>query len=48
MVTKSLEITKPRLNIEDNYNDDFAEIHQTIFKRLSKKNILLKTRMKVI
>ena len=38
MVTKSLEITKPRLNIEDNYNDDFAEIHQTIIKRLSKKN----------
>ena len=38
MVTKSLEITKPRLNIGDNYNDDFAEIHQTIIKRLSKKN----------
>jgi hypothetical protein len=38
MGTKSLEITKPRLSIEDNYNDDFAEIHQTIFKRLSKKN----------
>ena len=38
MVTKSLEILKPRLSIEDNYNDDFAEIHQTIIKRLSKKN----------
>lgn len=36
--TKSLEITKPRLSIEDNYNDDFCEIHKTIFKRLSKKN----------
>jgi hypothetical protein len=47
-MTKSLEITKPRLNIGDNYNDGFAEMHQTIFKRLSKKNILLKTRMKVI
>ncbi|HEX5152558.1 MAG TPA: AAA family ATPase [Parafilimonas sp.] len=36
--TKSLEIAKPKLNIEDNYNDDFKDIHQTIFKRLSKKN----------
>lgn len=36
--TKSLEITRPKLNIEDNYNDDFKEIHQTILKRLSKKN----------
>ena len=36
--TKSLEITKPKLSIEDNYNDDFKEIHQTILKRLSKKN----------
>lgn len=36
--TKSLFITKPKLNVEDNYNDDFKEIHQTIVKRLSKKN----------
>jgi len=36
--SKSLKITKPRLNIQDNYNDDFLEIHQTIRKRLSKKN----------
>jgi len=36
--TKSLKITKPKLNIQDNYNDDFLEIHQTILKRLSKKN----------
>lgn len=36
--SKSLKITKPRLNIQDNYNDDFFEIHQTIRKRLSKKN----------
>lgn len=36
--TKSLEVTKPKLNITDNYNDDFTEIHQTILKRLSKKN----------
>ena len=36
--TKSLQISKPRLSIKDNYNDDFREIHQTIFKRLSMKN----------
>lgn len=36
--TKSLAISKLKLNIEDNYNDDFKEIHQTIFRRLSKKN----------
>jgi hypothetical protein len=35
---KSLKIAKPRLNIQDNYNDDFLEIHHTIRKRLSKKN----------
>ena len=36
--TKSLEISKPKLNIDDNYNDDFKEIHEIILKRLSKKN----------
>jgi hypothetical protein len=36
--SKSLSISKPKLNIEDNYNDDFKEVHQTIIKRLSKKN----------
>jgi len=36
--TRSLEITKPKLSIEDNYNCDFKDIHQTIQKRLSKKN----------
>ncbi len=36
--TKSLQISKPKLNIEDNYNDDFKDIHQTILRRLSKKN----------
>ena len=36
--TTSLKITKPKLKIEDNYNDDFIEIHQNILKRLSKKN----------
>src|SRR5690606_27943089 len=36
--TKSLKIAKPKLKIEENYNDDFMEIHKTIHKRLSKKN----------
>ena len=36
--TKELEITKPRLKISDNYNDDFIEIHSTILKRLRRKN----------
>lgn len=35
---EDLEITKPKLRIADNYNDDFEEIHKMIFKRLSKKN----------
>jgi len=35
---KSLQITKPKLSIEHNYNDDFKQVHQTILKRLSKKN----------
>ena len=35
---KPLRISKPKLRVEDNYNDDFREIHQTISKRLSKKN----------
>jgi hypothetical protein len=35
--TKSMEILRPKLSIEDNYNDDFREVHQTIIKRLSKK-----------
>ena len=36
--TKEMEISKPKLKIEDNYNDDFKEIHETILKSLSKKN----------
>ena len=36
--SKSMEITRPKLSIENNYNSDFKEIHQTILKRLSKKN----------
>ena len=36
--TKSLVISKPRLSITDNYNDDFKAIHETIIRRLSNKN----------
>ncbi len=36
--SRSLDILIPKLNIEDNYNDDFKTVHQTILKRLSKKN----------
>lgn len=36
--TKSLQISKPKLSIDDNYNEDFKEIHKTILKRLAKKN----------
>lgn len=35
---KPFEISKPSLSIEDNYNDDFKEIHKTVIKRLSKNN----------
>lgn len=36
--TKSMKIDKPKLSIEDNYNDDFKDVHQTILKRLMKRN----------
>lgn len=36
--TKSMEIEKPKLSIEDNYNESFKEIHKTIYRRLSKNN----------
>lgn len=36
--TKSMNINKPKMNISDNYNDDFAEVHKIIYKRLTKKN----------
>lgn len=35
---QTLQITKPKLDIEDNYNDDFKDVHQTIISKLSKKN----------
>ncbi|HMQ00759.1 MAG TPA: AAA family ATPase [Cyclobacteriaceae bacterium] len=36
--TKPMEVSRPRLNIEDNYNDGFKNIHQIIIKRLRKRN----------
>jgi len=36
--TKTLQISKSKLSIEDNYNDDFNPIHEIILKRLSKKS----------
>ena len=37
LTTLSMEITKPKFSIKDNYNDDFLPIHQTILGRLSNK-----------
>ena len=34
----SLEISRPKLTINDNYNDDFMGIHQVILRKLSQKN----------
>lgn len=36
--TRSMKLQRPKLNIADNYNDDFLEIHEIIMKRLLKKN----------
>ena len=36
--TKALVISKPKLNICDNYNEDFLTVHHSIIKRLSQKN----------
>ena len=36
--TVDQSIIPPKLSIKDNYNDDFAPVHQTILKRLSAKN----------
>ena len=36
--TQSMEIVRPKFSIEENYNDDFLPIHQTILNRLRKKN----------
>jgi hypothetical protein len=36
--TIKMRINKPKLSITDNYNDDLLPVHETILKRLSKKN----------
>ena len=36
--TETVEMKKPKLKISDNYNDDFAQIHLIIYKRLSKQH----------
>jgi len=36
--TKVMQITRQKLNIEDNYNEDFKAIHKLILSRLSRKN----------
>src|SRR5690554_1275185 len=36
--TETMKITKPKWDIEDNYNDDFIDVHQVILERLQKKN----------
>ncbi len=36
LITRDIEIKKPRLNIDLHYNDDFKKIHQIIVKNLKK------------
>lgn len=36
--TTSLQVSRQKFNLNDNYNDDFPEVHQTILKKLSSKN----------
>jgi hypothetical protein len=36
--TQCMKITKPKFSINENYNDDFLPIHETILNRLKKKN----------
>jgi hypothetical protein len=38
LTTNPLNISRPKMDIRMNYNDDFMEVHQTILKRLSRKN----------
>jgi hypothetical protein len=38
LYTQFMEISKPKFSIEENYNDDFLSVHQTILNRLRKKN----------
>lgn len=34
---RTLDITKPKLELMDNYNDDFIQVHEIILKRLTTK-----------
>lgn len=36
--TREMDISRRRIDLESNYNEDFSAVHQTILKRLSKKN----------
>ena len=36
--TYKMDVSRPKLSIDDNYNDDFLLVHQTILNRLLKKN----------
>jgi hypothetical protein len=36
--TITMEISRPKFSIEDNYNDDFLPVHQTILERLHTPN----------
>ena len=38
LTTRCMDISNPRFSIEENYNDDFLPIHQTILSRIQKKN----------
>ncbi len=38
LITENLKLEKTRLDIESNYNSDFAAIHQVILQKLSKRN----------
>ena len=36
--TKTMKISRPEFSVEDNYNNDFLPVHQTILERLCTKN----------
>ena len=36
--TQTMEITRPKFSIDENYNDDFQPVHETILSRLRKNN----------
>ncbi len=38
LTTSKMNIKRPKLSIEDNYNDDFLPVHETIINRLQKEN----------